>query len=51
MYQTVQCKLIEFVMQLCPPEINQGNRLVIKYKPIGRKLKMIRQMIDTVSAQ
>jgi hypothetical protein len=47
----IQCKLNELVMQLCNPEINQDDRLGVKYEPIDRKLEMTDQTIDMVSAQ
>jgi hypothetical protein len=51
MYQTIQRKLNKLVMQLCHPEINQDDRLVVKYEPIGRILEITGQTIDTVSAR
>jgi hypothetical protein len=47
----IQPQLNELVIQSCHPEIDQGNRLAVKYEPIGRKLETIGQMIDTNSAQ
>jgi hypothetical protein len=38
-------------MQLCNPEIEQNDRLGVKYEPIDRKLEMTNQTIDMASAQ
>jgi hypothetical protein len=47
----IQHKLNELVIQSCHPEIDQGNRLAVKYERIGRRLEMTGQTIEAVSAQ
>jgi hypothetical protein len=47
----VQRKLNEFVKQSCHPEIDQGNRLAVKYESIGERLETTGQIIDAISAQ
>jgi hypothetical protein len=51
MCRTIQRKLNEFVIQSCHPEIDQDNRLAVKYESIDGRLETAGQTIDAVSAQ